>query len=665
MTSATTSTTSPLVTLYERHASHTVGAADKAQKFMSLQDFQAALEQDSSSSVVLHPSFTTVLFNLADQQQRGYLSFDEFVMFHDLMKKPHAEYEVAFRLFDRQRRGALTRQEFVQAWRDQHHADLPSDEVVSMYFGKEGSEQKQRHITFKEFSQLVKALQEERLRQRFRLCDPSGSGYVSAEDFVHIIKSTLGHCLSDEVQHHLSSIGNLYARNGGRVSWAEVVAFNNIVRQAEVVRVVAQKAGTSTTDGTITKADFIQAAREHAHSAAFTPMEVDIIFHFAGASAGDLGRVRVRDINALVAMPISISTTTTVKPAITQDSAPPAPTFWTTLLKQVYNFTLGSVAGAIGATVVYPIDLVKTRMQNQRSSVVGELMYKNSLDCFRKVVKNEGLGGLYRGLGPQLVGVAPEKAIKLTMNDLVRSLCTDKDGHISVSAEVLAGCVAGGSQVIFTNPLEIVKIRLQMQGEVAGTARKSAVQIVKELGLVGLYKGAAACLLRDVPFSGIYFTAYSHLKTDYFGESEHKKLSMLELLSAGALAGMPAAYLTTPADVVKTRLQTEARSGQRSYSGLMDAFRTIYKEEGFSALFKGGPARIFRSSPQFGVTLMAYELFKDMVPFPGEQSPHAPAGKAYGRTESNVVVAQQGQFKLAETVHLLRDIDYRLVSGKS
>lgn len=72
---------------------------------------------------------------------------------------------------------------------------------------------------------------------------------------------------------------------------------------------------------------------------------------------------------------------------------------------------------ATGATAVYPIDLVKTRMQNQRSGpMVGELMYKNSWDCFKKVIRHEGVLGLYRGLGPQLVGVCPEKAIKLTVH---------------------------------------------------------------------------------------------------------------------------------------------------------------------------------------------------------------------------------------------------------
>ena len=71
---------------------------------------------------------------------------------------------------------------------------------------------------------------------------------------------------------------------------------------------------------------------------------------------------------------------------------------------------------AVGATAVYPIDLVKTRMQNQRAGAyVEELMYRSSLDCFKKVVRHEGFAGLYRGLIPQLMGVAPEKAIKLTV----------------------------------------------------------------------------------------------------------------------------------------------------------------------------------------------------------------------------------------------------------
>lgn len=82
-------------------------------------------------------------------------------------------------------------------------------------------------------------------------------------------------------------------------------------------------------------------------------------------------------------------------------------------------------------------------MQNQRTgSFVGEIAYRNSIDCFKKVIRHEGVLGLYRGLVPQLIGVAPEKAIKLTVNDLVRDKLTSKEGVIPGYGEVLAGaCV--------------------------------------------------------------------------------------------------------------------------------------------------------------------------------------------------------------------------------
>ncbi|TNN72174.1 Calcium-binding mitochondrial carrier protein Aralar2 [Liparis tanakae] len=82
------------------------------------------------------------------------------------------------------------------------------------------------------------------------------------------------------------------------------------------------------------------------------------------------------------------------------------------------------------------------------------------------------------------------------------------------------------------------------------------------------------------------------------------------MLFAGALAGMPAASLVTPADVIKTRLQVAARAGQTAYSGLADCFWKVLREEGPRAFWKGAGARVCRSSPQFGVTLVTYELLQ-------------------------------------------------------
>ncbi len=115
-------------------------------------------------------------------------------------------------------------------------------------------------------------------------------------------------------------------------------------------------------------------------------------------------------------------------------------------------------------------------------------------------------------------------------------------------------------------------------------------------------QGSRACFLRDIPFSAIYFPAYAHLKPRFADENGYN--SPLTLLICGAIAGMPAASLVTPADVIKTRLQVVAREGQTTYNGVLDATRKIYAEEGFAAFWKGAIARMCRSSPQFGVTLV-------------------------------------------------------------
>lgn len=124
---------------------------------------------------------------------------------------------------------------------------------------------------------------------------------------------------------------------------------------------------------------------------------------------------------------------------------------------------------------------------------------------------------------------------------------------------------------------------------------------------------------------------------------------------------MPAAYFTTPADVIKTRLQVEARKGQTSYAGMMDATSKIYKEEGFKAFFKGGPARIFRSSPQFGVTLFTYEALKKIVPVPfADNDDHEATINAISNKEVDMHTV-----RMSRAVRLLNDGGYRFVGSDS
>ncbi|KAI7895071.1 mitochondrial carrier domain-containing protein [Mucor mucedo] len=641
---------------FQQHASAEKGE----EKFMTKDDFLSAIAPGEDFQKIQREQYE-LLYKLADRNSTGSISFDDFVIFQDLLSKPDAEYEVAFRVFDVNGTGKVT----FDGFKSVLSSNMPGDAVpfdfdcdwLKLYIGsKEGNHE----LSYPEFSQLIKGLQGERLRQEFKHYDKEQSGYIQPEDFKKIILDVAKHKLSDDVIDHLPTLCNLYS--GNKISFSSVVAFHNVIRNIDMVESVIRKAIENNQDKKITKSDFLKHAHEASRYTAFTPMEVDVIFHFAGVD-DDSGVLGFDDF-ARILDPRWTTSVKTVDPPLPLTEKKKGG-FLYQLAEGAYSFTLGSIAGAVGATAVYPIDLVKTRMQNQRSKVVGELLYKNSLDCFKKVLKNEGFAGLYRGLGPQLVGVAPEKAIKLTVNDFVRNkFSSGQNGEIKFWQEMVGGGAAGASQVVFTNPLEIVKIRLQIQGEQAknltadAAPRRSAIWIVKHLGIVGLYKGVAACLLRDVPFSAIYFPAYAHLKKDLFKEGPEHKLAISELLMAGAIAGMPAAYFTTPADVIKTRLQVEARKGQTTYNGIADAAKKIFAEEGFKAFFKGGPARILRSSPQFGVTLTVYELLHQLVPLPG----HGPAPTttaAVASQPTQQTIENRAILRSTNALKMLLDLDYR------
>ena len=551
------------------------------------------------------------------------------------MKKPDAEYDIAFRLFADPVTGLVNFDEFKEVYA-RNNTGIPFDwdsDWAKLYVGGK----RHRHsMTYPQFAQMLRGLQGERIRQAFLHFDKNGDGYIDPEDFQRIIQETASHKLSDHLLHNLPTLCNI--SSGSKISYANVRAFQNMIKEMDLVELIIRNALSKSTDGKITRVDFLNEAARITRFTLFTPMEADILFHFASLDqpSGRLGlddfaRVLDASWHATGAGMADLVPNAMANKA--QRRHAESESWVRDVLVSAHHFMLGSIAGAFGAFMVYPIDLVKTRMQNQRAGRPGQLLYKNSIDCFQKVIRNEGFRGLYSGVLPQLVGVAPEKAIKLTVNDLVRGKFTEvKTGAIPVQAEILAGGSAGACQVIFTNPLEIVKIRLQIQGEAAKAAsrdgeqftKRSALWIVRNLGLKGLYKGASACLLRDVPFSAIYFPTYSHLKKDLFGESPTKKLGVLQLLTSGAIAGMPAAYLTTPCDVIKTRLQVEARKGDTTYNSIRDCARKVMREEGFKAFWKGGPARVIRSSPQFGFTLAGYELLQTMLPMPGEKHVEEP-----------------------------------------
>ncbi|KAM7407454.1 hypothetical protein PAMA_003263 [Pampus argenteus] len=559
-----------------------------------------------------NPKTVGLIAGVADTTKDGLISFQEFLAFESVLCAPDALFIVAFQLFDKTGTGNISfgnvRDIFSQTT-VHHHIPFNWDcEFIRLHFGHE----RNKHLSYTEFTQFLQELQLEHARQAFGQKDKNKSGTITAVDFSDIMATIRHHMLTPFVEENLVS-----AAGGHMVSFSYFNAFSALLNNMELVRKIYSTLAGTHRDTLVTKEEFVHAANKFGQ---ITPMEIDILYQLAGLHSHS-GRLNHADIERIApleegAMPYHLAEVQRQHPH--EKSRP----IWLQAAESAYRFSLGSIAGATGATAVYPIDLVKTRMQNQRSTFVGELMYKNSFDCAKKVLRYEGFFGFYRGLLPQLIGVAPEKAIKLTVNDFVRDKFTTQDDTIALPAEILAGGCAGASQVIFTNPLEIVKIRLQVAGEITTGPRVSALNVVRDLGFFGLYKGAKACFLRDIPFSAIYFPVYAHTKSKM--ADEEGTLGPLQLLTAGAIAGVPAASLVTPADVIKTRLQVAARAGQTTYSGVIDCFKKILKEEGFRAFWKGAGARVFRSSPQFGVTLVTYELLQRWFYF--DFGGHRPTG---------------------------------------
>ncbi|KER32177.1 hypothetical protein T265_01787 [Opisthorchis viverrini] len=663
------------------------------------------------------------LARAADTTKDGLISFDEFLALEALLCTSDALYALAFEIFDSKGRGYLEFEDFKDVFQlTSPYARIPFNfdcDFINLHFGKDRS----RKISYQDFTQVIHDIADEHAVQAFKSLDEAHSGTISASDFNKIMILLKGHLLTPFVRENLLTAA-LQGESHGRITFAYYMGFISLLSNMELVKKIFRNRTHGHQNHELTKEELLTEAQNYAQ---VTPMEVDILFQLTSLLRPD-GRVSYKELVAVSPLEDSLISYHNyahgLQEAVHRKVEVKGRTMFLSVLEQIYRFSLGSVAGAVGATAVYPIDLVKTRMQNQRTgSLIGELMYKNSWDCFRKVIQFEGFAGLYRGLGPQLIGVAPEKAIKLTVNDLVRDQFTPSSGSIPLTAEILAGACAGASQVVFTNPLEIVKIRLQVAGEIASTKRISAItvscpvfdllfyfvssstyttdcklhcanllsrwqhrgRVIKDLGFFGLYKGARACFLRDIPFSAIYFTAYSHLKQTfadekgfnspatllaaatlsgapaaclttpadviktrlqvikdlgffglykgaracflrdipfsaiYFTAYSHLKQTFADekgfnspatLLAAATLSGAPAACLTTPADVIKTRLQVEARKGQTTYSGLMDAAKKIWREEGGRAFWKGAGARVFRSSPQFGITLLTYEMLQ-------------------------------------------------------
>ncbi|XP_030744825.1 solute carrier family 25 member 48 isoform X1 [Echinops telfairi] len=293
---------------------------------------------------------------------------------------------------------------------------------------------------------------------------------------------------------------------------------------------------------------------------------------------------------------------------------------------QLEDFAAGWIGGAASVIVGHPLDTVKTRLQ----AGVG---YGNTLSCIRMVYRRESVFGFFKGMSFPLASIAVYNAVVFgvfsnTQRFLSQHRCKELEASPTrtLSDLILASMVAGVVSVGLGGPVDLIKIRLQMQTQpfreadlhvksstmtrrqqphYAGPVHCMAA-IVRQEGLAGLYRGASAMLLRDVPGYCLYFIPYVFLN-EWITPEARAGPSPSAVWLAGGLAGAISWGTATPMDVMKSRLQADGVYFSK-YRGVLDCISQSYRQEGLKVFFRGITVNAVRGFPMSAAMFLGYEL---------------------------------------------------------
>ncbi|KAJ3373817.1 hypothetical protein GGF31_008702 [Allomyces arbusculus] len=257
----------------------------------------------------------------------------------------------------------------------------------------------------------------------------------------------------------------------------------------------------------------------------------------------------------------------------------------------------GGMAGTAVDTVLFPLDTIKTRLQSPAGF--------NASGGFR---------GIFSGLLPAVVGSAPGAAAFFVTYEYVKAVAQTwrPHGAQDPAVHMLAASLGEVSACVVRVPTEVVKQRLQAN-QYASTA--DAVRaIIRHEGVLGFYRGYLSTVLREIPFTCVQFPLYEYFKRYAAYRRRQATPDPLDAALCGSVSGGIAAAVTTPLDVIKTRVMLATRAGSATpYVGVIATFRDILRNEGPKALFRGiGPRTLWISVGGF-IFLGAYEKAKTVL----------------------------------------------------
>jgi solute carrier family 25, member 39/40 len=318
-----------------------------------------------------------------------------------------------------------------------------------------------------------------------------------------------------------------------------------------------------------------------------------------------------------------------------------------------------SAGGAMAALFVTPLDVVKARLQAQQNfprSEIGDaagtatqtsnavrqkegaaatarsaarqspVVFRNSVDAMFRIARGEGVTGLWRGLQPTLVMAIPATALYFTLYDVGKTRMRAKLSQLTgdpnaglVAAPLLSGLFARSATAVVSSPLELARTYLQASST---SALRDVAAAVQARGVGVLWTGVIPTLMRDAPFSAVYWSLYEWTKHRVIGPrletsptwSSNSTLSRSRRFfidfASGSSSGMVAAFITTPLDVVKTHMQMDLRgpATRLSNPGVIAALQGVYARHGIKGLFVGAVPRTVRTAPSCAIMISSYEV---------------------------------------------------------
>lgn len=279
---------------------------------------------------------------------------------------------------------------------------------------------------------------------------------------------------------------------------------------------------------------------------------------------------------------------------------------------------LAGCSNALAAAFTNPIDVVKIRLQMDNAigqgggaAAVQKAEYNGVVDAFGKIYSAEGVTrGLYRGIAASLLREMSYSGIRMGLYEPTKQMLGD-DG--SLGLKVVSGAITGCFGSALANPLDLVKVRMQnSRGAPAYASVPHALAAIARegSGVYGLWRGTGPTCARATLLTASQVPAYDHVK-HLMLDNGHMSEGYLCHFFCSMVAGVVAAAVTSPADLVKSRVMTQpidAATGRGAlYSSPLDCLAKVVRAEGPLALFKGFHGQWLRIGPHTTVSLMAFE----------------------------------------------------------